>query len=458
MHLTLAFSAQEFVKDVGSYAGFAAVVALALFALLLFAQAREIKRLREWGGQAHDRIGELERSVASALDMARRAMARPAAPAPGPSPVQQARGPVARRPVGPAQPAAAAAAVGAGAGAARVASTQAPVRPQLLPSAPAGLAGPALASATMLIPLPGKPEAEPLAALAPARPARPAARPAAAAVSHAGAAAGGAVAGAAGAGATAVARDRADVADEDNGHHDDPPTEFPPPRRATPAAARATAGGPPRRGAAPAGRPARPGARPQAAPLRASGGGSRALPPQDEEQAPHGRRRLGAVLVSLLALIVVAGAVWFVAIRDTGSDTPPARVEAPDGAATRRAAARRTQTQRQQTPAPAHDSITVAVLNGTGITGLAGRVMGELTAAGYPQGGTVADAGTTSATATIVNYRDGRDAAAREVARTLGLPADAIDVIQPEIDQACAANSGGTCTADVVVVVGTDRQ
>ncbi len=448
MHLTLAFSAQDFVKDVGSYAGFAAVVALALFALLLFAQAREIKRLREWGGQAHDRIGELERNVAAALDMARRAMARPAAPAPGPSPVQQARGPVARRATGPAQPAVAAAA--ASGGASRVASTQAPVRPQLLPAAPRGVAGPALASATMLIPLPGKPEAAPLEAPVPARPATPAARPAAA-ISHAAAGA------AAGAGATAVVRERDAVADEADGYDDDPPTEFPPPRRATPAA-RPAAGGPPRRGAgaAPAGRP-RPGGRPQpAAPLRAPAGASRALPP--EEEPPHGRRRLTAVLLSLVALVVVAGAVWFVAIRDTGSDTPTTRVEAPEGGATRRAAARRTQTQRQTTPAPAHGSIAVAVLNGTGLTGLAGRVMGELTAAGYPQGGVVADAGTTTATVTIVNYRDGREAAAREVARTLGLPADAVDVMGSDVDAACAANSGGTCSADVVVVVGTDLQ
>ncbi|MDW5598458.1 hypothetical protein VSS74_29125, partial [Conexibacter stalactiti] len=110
MLVTFAFSATEFVKDVGSYAGFAAVVALALFALLLFAQGREIKRLRDWGGQAHDRIGELERSVAAALDMARRASRAQAQPAPtaGPSPTQQARGPVSRRPVGPAPAVAAA--------------------------------------------------------------------------------------------------------------------------------------------------------------------------------------------------------------------------------------------------------------------------------------------------------------------------------------------------------------
>jgi hypothetical protein len=164
------------------------------------------------------------------------------------------------------------------------------------------------------------------------------------------------------------------------------------------------------------------------------------------------------VLLSLIALVVVAGAVWFVAIRDGGSDAPTTRVETPEGTAGRRAAARRAATQRREAPAPAHNSITVAVLNGTGVTGLAGRVMGELTAAGYPQGGTVADAGTTSAQVTVIGYRSGREAAAREVARTLGVPSDAVEEIQPEIDQACAANSGGTCTADVVVVVGADRQ
>ncbi|MGB2710625.1 MAG: hypothetical protein WBC33_03850, partial [Conexibacter sp.] len=75
MAVTLAFSVNTFIDDIGAYAGFAAAVGLALFALLLFAQARELKRLREWGAHTHDRIGELERRLAGALELARRATA-----------------------------------------------------------------------------------------------------------------------------------------------------------------------------------------------------------------------------------------------------------------------------------------------------------------------------------------------------------------------------------------------
>ncbi|HEX5147336.1 MAG TPA: hypothetical protein VFV85_09945, partial [Conexibacter sp.] len=71
--MIFAFSVHSFIDKVGAYVGIAAAIGLALFALLLFAQARELKRLREWGGQAHDRIGELERRLAAALELARRA-------------------------------------------------------------------------------------------------------------------------------------------------------------------------------------------------------------------------------------------------------------------------------------------------------------------------------------------------------------------------------------------------
>ncbi|HST37984.1 MAG TPA: LytR C-terminal domain-containing protein, partial [Conexibacter sp.] len=115
-----------------------------------------------------------------------------------------------------------------------------------------------------------------------------------------------------------------------------------------------------------------------------------------------------------------------------------------------------TSTQRAQTPAVNPADVRVTVLNGTGVTGLASRVLGELTAAGYPEGA-AADAGDSARTVTVVEYRNGREAYARAVARTLGLSDDAIDAIQPSSETACAAPTG-SCTADVVVTVGADRQ
>ena len=41
----------ELVKEVGAYAGFAAVIGLGVLAALYFSQARDVKRLREWAGR-----------------------------------------------------------------------------------------------------------------------------------------------------------------------------------------------------------------------------------------------------------------------------------------------------------------------------------------------------------------------------------------------------------------------
>ena len=43
------------IQQIGSYAGLAAVVGLAVLAALYFSQARDVKRLREWAGRAPDR-------------------------------------------------------------------------------------------------------------------------------------------------------------------------------------------------------------------------------------------------------------------------------------------------------------------------------------------------------------------------------------------------------------------
>lgn len=463
--LTYALSARNFVEDIGAYAGFAAVVALALFALLLFAQARELKRLRDWGGQAHDRIGELERSVAAALDLARRAQAQQrsqgqATVAPGGREV--VRGPVARG-----RAAAGAAAAPAAGGPPRqapgaaprtaVASTSAPVRPQQLPAAPVGVGGPALASATVLIPLPGAPGSAGAPPAQPQRGGAPAPRPAtqpAVAASVAGQRGRALPAAGAGAPASAGARVRdagaAPPPSGSNGHHDDDISEEYeqlPPRRVPPPP-------PPRRGARAGARP-RPGGRPQpAAPLRAGGAGggaSRAVPPSDP--APHGRRRLIAMIAGVVALVAVA-AVAFVVLTGGDDDRRPVRVQAPVGNG--RAQGRTTRQQARSTPAPPHDQTTVAVLNGTATGGLASTVMTELTGAGFREG-TVTNASDPNRSVTVVSFRAGKEREAQEVARTLRLSADAVQEIDAGTEAIACANTT-PCTVDVVVTVGADRQ
>src|SRR5262245_5493218 len=60
----VALSVSDQVEKFGAYAGFAAVVGLAVLALLYFASAREIKRLREWADRAPERVADLEARLA----------------------------------------------------------------------------------------------------------------------------------------------------------------------------------------------------------------------------------------------------------------------------------------------------------------------------------------------------------------------------------------------------------
>src|SRR5690242_21193612 len=53
------------VQEIGSYAGFAAVVGLAVLSALYFSQARDVRRLREWAGRAPERAAEEEARIAA---------------------------------------------------------------------------------------------------------------------------------------------------------------------------------------------------------------------------------------------------------------------------------------------------------------------------------------------------------------------------------------------------------
>src|ERR1700709_1924159 len=77
----LALSLQGECEKYGSYVGIAAFFGLAVLSLLYFAQAREVKRLREWAGRAPERATELEQMLAQHVQDAHRAPVRaPAAP------------------------------------------------------------------------------------------------------------------------------------------------------------------------------------------------------------------------------------------------------------------------------------------------------------------------------------------------------------------------------------------
>src|SRR3954449_565212 len=78
--LAAALSIQDKVQHYGAYAGVAAGFGLGILSLLYFAQAREVKRLREWAGRAPERTAELEARAIAAAEEKR------AVPAPAPAP------------------------------------------------------------------------------------------------------------------------------------------------------------------------------------------------------------------------------------------------------------------------------------------------------------------------------------------------------------------------------------
>jgi hypothetical protein len=79
MESILAISVQHQIEKYGAYAGFGAIIGLAILSLLYFAQAREVKRLREWAGRSPERTAELQERVQA--EAQRRVVAAPT-PAP----------------------------------------------------------------------------------------------------------------------------------------------------------------------------------------------------------------------------------------------------------------------------------------------------------------------------------------------------------------------------------------
>src|SRR5438105_8636119 len=83
-HLPLALSVHHFITSVGSDAGFASIIGLAILVLLYFAHARETAALREQAEEASMRIQQLEARLAQAAR-------QPATAQPAPAPLSAAQ-------------------------------------------------------------------------------------------------------------------------------------------------------------------------------------------------------------------------------------------------------------------------------------------------------------------------------------------------------------------------------
>jgi hypothetical protein len=424
-----AFKLADEVEKIGSIAGFVAIPGIAVLALLYFGQAREVKRLREWAGRAPERAVELqqrvEASASQQVQTQKRVQAQPIAkPATAGA---QAKPPV---PVPPAKPATAAAGA---AGAA--AAPGAPAAGQAAASAQPA-AQPGGASATPAPPggLPGTDAGKPAGA-----PAAPGAKPPIPAP-----------AGANGGDSAEPAKEEAPVPAAEGA--EGPATSAPAPadEAAQPAAAPAV----PLPGARPdspapiaeqgAVAPVRtpvPPARVPASPLRA----------QEPVRFPPERRRRGGTSAPAwltprsagIALAALVGLVLvIVVISSLGGDEGPKQANraAPE---TQQPASGSSGSQPVN-----RGSVTVAVLNGTTIPGLAAQVSDQVERGGFKRG-TVTNAADQQRPSTTVAYSSGFKRAAQEVARLLG-------VAQAEpLDASTQAIAGGD--AQVVVTVGTDR-
>ncbi len=406
MVLPFALSIHTFINHVGAYVGFASIIGLALLVLLNFAQARETSSLRSRLDEAGDRIAMLENRLTQALRGARPGVPGPPTVTPAPVGAVRAAGSAAARRTPGVAPAVAVA--------------------RSAPGAPMGMGAPSLASATRLVTTGVTPAPTPTTTRAPiAVPAIVAAPAAAAALAAAGA--GGSPSATEGsapddtvfvAPVTAAARGNghertavvAPVAAAHNAAATTPPPSPPPRvqiRQEPPGAAR----GP-------------------MAPLR---------PPP-----PPRRSLIRRLLPGLLGLLIVAVVVAvLLEVTNSGGGKTVAH-HAP----------------RHKRPAPHFiaSHVTVAVLNGTGVTHLAKDVSVKLTRAGYKQG-TVANAAVQTHTGTIVAYLRGQRAAAVHVATALRVSQRSIEPADHDAIGMCsasAAGGSGSCSADVIVTVGTD--
>jgi hypothetical protein len=92
--------------------------------------------------------------------------------------------------------------------------------------------------------------------------------------------------------------------------------------------------------------------------------------------------------------------------------------------------------------------VTVAVLNGTSVNGLAGKVSSDVEASGY-RTGTVSSTEPGFAR-TVVYYEDGQKRAAQKVARDLGIDKQTVEPLDRQTRRLVG-------DADVVVIAGEDR-
>ncbi len=420
------------IQRFGSYFGYAAIIGLGVLSLLYFAQAREVKRLRDWAGRAPERDAEVAQRVQA--DAHKRVVAQPIATAAAAAP-----------PASPQTPAA------QSADAARMAAAAAVMAkfqtPGTAPATPA--AGPP-GSLTRVTPAAATGSA---AAATPGAPAAPEDGDAAAGSSPAPAPAPGSVEAAKAANSAAVGPAAPAAAAESS-----PPPAVPPdPSGMSAATAGALAAA--RQAAAPSRSPAyangaggqdtheSDAARPEPLPDLPSRRPRPEAAGTDDDNRGGSRGRVGAIAAGGVA-VLVAGVV-LVMVLTGGSDDPPATNQIGDA---------RPPAAASPPPPPPPTALSkadrgatpVTVLNGTTQTGLASAVARTIEKDGFTILATETNADQQIAK-TTVSYATGSERAARAVAQIMKVPASAIRPIDANTSVAASPE------AKIVVLVGSDK-
>jgi hypothetical protein len=156
--------------------------------------------------------------------------------------------------------------------------------------------------------------------------------------------------------------------------------------------------------------------------------------------------------VLALALIVVVAVGALLVITNSGSNGTTTAANRP-AHSTSTPTTHRPQAKASTGVTPA--SITVAVLNGTSTTNLAHDISSKLKAAGFKQG-SIATATDQTQNTTIVGYLPNDKRYALAVAKSLKLGSASVQAVDPNNRTVACNGSSTSCSAQVVVTVGTD--
>ncbi len=162
-----------------------------------------------------------------------------------------------------------------------------------------------------------------------------------------------------------------------------------------------------------------------------------------DEEPPRRSNKLlvgGGILALLVGIILLASQLF-----GGGDDPTPSADETPQEQTDTAGA-----TSPDEPPRIEPSTVTVQVLNGTTVTGLAQRITDRIKNRGYGTGQPETASGGQTQTATTVSYREGQRDAAEQLAEDLGLGSGAVQAMSAET----AAAIGDTF--EIVVTAGTD--